>query len=73
MTDDHQRGCPGREVTCTCGFDDRRDALIRELLAALVATRPWIEDVVESYLAERNELEALDAAIAKAKAQGYVP
>lgn len=50
-----------------------RDALIRELLAALVKTRPWIEDDVASYVTERGVLDELDAVIAKAKAQGYEP
>jgi hypothetical protein len=34
---DHARGCPGREYACTCGYDDNRDALIRDLTAALWA------------------------------------
>jgi hypothetical protein len=32
---DHERGCQGREYTCTCGYDDRRDALIETLVKAL--------------------------------------
>lgn len=31
MCDDHARGCEGREYTCTCGYDDERDALIERL------------------------------------------
>ena len=32
---DHERGCQGREYTCTCGYDAERDALIKTLVAAL--------------------------------------
>ena len=28
--DDHARGCEGRCYTCTCGYDDRVDAALRE-------------------------------------------
>jgi len=29
---DHKRGCQGREYTCTCGFDDERDAAIAQAI-----------------------------------------
>ena len=32
---DHERGCQGREYTCTCGYDAERDALIETLKTAL--------------------------------------
>lgn len=32
---DHERGCQGREYTCTCGYDAERDALIETLVKAL--------------------------------------
>lgn len=32
---DHERGCQGREYTCTCGYDDKQRALIETLTAAL--------------------------------------
>jgi hypothetical protein len=34
---DHERGCQGREYTCTCGYDDNREALIETLTEALQA------------------------------------
>ena len=37
MTDeelkDHQRGCAGRDYTCTCGYDDTREHRIERLTA----------------------------------------
>lgn len=32
---DHERGCQGREYTCTCGYDDKREAEVTRLLSAL--------------------------------------
>ncbi|MQX90292.1 hypothetical protein [Sinorhizobium meliloti] len=32
---DHARGCEGREYTCTCGYDDARDAVMERLAKAL--------------------------------------
>lgn len=32
---DHDRGCEGRQYTCTCGYDDSRDAIIDRLTKAL--------------------------------------
>lgn len=32
---DHERGCQGREYTCTCGHDKETDALIKQLTGAL--------------------------------------
>jgi hypothetical protein len=31
---DHERGCPGREYTCTCGYDDAQTDRITALIAA---------------------------------------
>ncbi len=31
MVLDHKRGCPARNVTCTCGYDDRVDHLTATL------------------------------------------
>lgn len=33
--DDHERLCQGREYSCTCGYDDKRDPLLREAAQAL--------------------------------------
>jgi hypothetical protein len=59
---DHARGCPGREYVCTCGYDDGKDALIRELVAAMIP--------VASYVSPTHR-KAYFAAIARAKEAGY--
>ncbi len=28
--EDHDRGCHGREYSCSCGYDDQRDLLVVE-------------------------------------------
>lgn len=28
--DDHERLCQGREYSCSCGYDDKRDPLLKE-------------------------------------------
>jgi len=28
LNEDHERGCKGREYSCTCGYDDKRDPLL---------------------------------------------
>jgi hypothetical protein len=33
--DDHERGCEGRCYACTCGYDERRDAIALEAAEAL--------------------------------------
>jgi hypothetical protein len=41
---DHQRGCAGRDYTCTCGYDDARDSRLeafkQEVSDALVIYSP---------------------------------
>ena len=29
-TDDHERGCQGRCYDCSCGYDEKRDPLLKE-------------------------------------------
>ena len=38
------RGCEGRNYTCTCGCDDRRDVLIDKLVKALEVARGAINE-----------------------------
>lgn len=37
--DDHERGCQGREYTCACGYDDKRDPLLAEAADTITALR----------------------------------
>lgn len=48
---DHDRGCEGRQYTCSCGYDDERDAEIKRLereVSRLMALMPE-HDTRESY------------------------
>lgn len=55
-SDDHERLCQGREYSCSCGYDERKDAALREAAAA-----------IERLVAERDEarrrIELLTAGI----------
>ncbi len=35
IASDHQRGCHGREYSCECGYDARKDAALAEALARI--------------------------------------
>ncbi len=44
-TDDHERGCQGRCYDCSCGYDDKRDPLLKEAadeIERLRAALKWI-------------------------------
>lgn len=41
-TDDHARGCRGREYDCTCGYDERSAASAREAAAEITRLRAFI-------------------------------
>lgn len=51
---DHARGCQGREYTCTCGYDDERDALIKTLVGALEAAKEVV-NVAEKMTSCRSD------------------
>lgn len=61
---DHDRGCEGRQYTCTCGHDAKRDELIARLTKALepfskaageLYARNWnASQVVMSFSAEEG-------------------
>jgi hypothetical protein len=49
-SDDHKRGCQGREYSCSCGYDARIQALAEEAAAALtrlIAERDGLAGHVE--------------------------
>ncbi len=58
--DDHARGCQGREYTCICGYDARKDALIAEAANALAAISPApaVAPIVDEPPAILEEIEA---------------
>jgi hypothetical protein len=42
-TDDHERGCQGRCYDCSCGYDDKRDPLLKEAAAEIERLRAALE------------------------------
>lgn len=38
-SDDHERLCQGREYSCTCGYDAKRDPLLAEAAAKIERLR----------------------------------
>ena len=84
MMSDHARGCQGREYTCTCGYDDQQEALIRELMDGrhrdLDKMREMKALIRELLAALTDFLEFGEyayshgrEALAKTKEQGYEP
>ena len=71
---DHERGCQGREYTCTCGYDADRDALIETLVKALEAAQFSSEELCQDQF-EGNEcwvtLNTIRFALARAKLEGF--
>lgn len=41
--DDHERGCQGRCYDCSCGYDDKRDPLLREAAAEIERLRAEVK------------------------------
>lgn len=44
-SEDHERGCQGREYTCTCGYDEKRDPLLIEAADTIERLRAALRDV----------------------------
>jgi hypothetical protein len=44
-TDDHERGCQGRCYDCSCGYDDKRDPLLKESAAEIERLRAALEQI----------------------------
>lgn len=65
---DHERGCQGREYTCTCGYDADRDALIKKLVKALERIASVCSDRSEKTGWRIDSIsDEADAALAAAK------
>jgi len=61
--DDHERGCQGRCYACTCGFDTRIHALLRECREEVLRLR------AERDAAEKARQIAFDASCDASAAQ----
>ena len=68
MASDHERGCQGREYTCTCGYDDRIADRITELEARLEASQESLADQLEARKEQADRITELEADNAKLKA-----
>lgn len=44
-TDDHERGCQGREYSCSCGFDDRTFATAKSAAEYITNMRQYISEL----------------------------
>ena len=44
-TEDHDRGCHGREYSCSCGYDDQRDALLVEAADTIDRLRAALKEI----------------------------
>jgi uncharacterized coiled-coil protein SlyX len=70
--DDHERLCQGREYTCTCGYDDKRDPLLVEaaktiesLRAELAKVNMEVDRITRTNQAKREHRDKLLKATAK--------
>jgi hypothetical protein len=47
-SDDHERLCQGREYSCTCGYDEKRDPLLAEAAAEIERLRAHLKTAIWS-------------------------
>ncbi len=62
---DHDRGCQGRQYTCSCGYDDERDKEIEQLRLDLAQQALNGQTVME----QQKEIERLEAGFTQIKAR----
>lgn len=64
-SDDHERGCKGREYDCSCGYDGKRDPLMNEAADEITRLRAAIKQAIRQHeegnrgLAHRTLCEAV--------------
>lgn len=68
-TDDHERGCQGRNFACTCGYDAATQIACQDAARALEAADAMAEQL-EIYIGLRGNSEALSAYRAATKGEG---
>ena len=73
-SDDHERLCQGREYSCSCGYDDKRDPLLTEAAAEIerlrAALREYLgaDDQLAKVMPERVSEGVIAAAIERVRA-----
>jgi hypothetical protein len=55
-SDDHERLCQGREYSCTCGYDEKRDPLLAEAAAEIKRLRAALEWINQQRYTDRNTI-----------------
>lgn len=45
--DDHERGCAGRCYDCSCGYDGKRDPLLKEAADEIERLRAALREIAE--------------------------
>lgn len=63
-SDDHARLCQGREYSCSCGYDERKDALIWEAANELGRLRALVEQAFRDGLVYGGNIRGADADLA---------
>lgn len=58
-SDDHERLCQGREYTCSCGYDDKRDPLLTEAADEITRLRAEVERLARDYNTARDAHDSL--------------
>lgn len=54
-SDDHERLCQGREYSCTCGYDEKRDPLLAEAAAKIERLNRELDDVWDALAIQRED------------------
>ena len=56
MMNDHERGCQGREYTCTCGYDAERESSLLSLKTEMEAMAKALDEC-EDYFDNRADAD----------------
>lgn len=72
-TSDHERGCAGREYSCSCGFDDLVEELCDKAQSTLRTQSATITTLQAELAEARDELKRLIESIWKAEYRREAP
>jgi len=69
--DDHERGCQGRYYDCSCGYDGKRDPLLKEAADEIERLRAALREIAKYEIDEGCPCSACEhSAIARAALEG---